>query len=113
MAEQRAQPVEPLAVGGGTRPTSCVGALVAFVSIGIGMVYLLVPTLGIFELIPDAIPYIGSLDEAGATGMVILGAQYLARRRREKLSLVRSTAFRRSSPAKPVPPEGGTTNRTA
>lgn len=30
-------------------------------------VYLIFPTLGIFELIPDAIPLVGSIDEAGAT----------------------------------------------
>lgn len=29
--------------------------------------YLLNPTFGVFELIPDAIPVIGNLDEAGAT----------------------------------------------
>jgi len=29
--------------------------------------YLIAPTLSVFELIPDAIPLIGSLDEAGAT----------------------------------------------
>lgn len=29
--------------------------------------YLVYPSLGIFELIPDAIPIIGSLDEAAAT----------------------------------------------
>jgi len=29
--------------------------------------YLVFPTLGIFELIPDAIPVVGSLDEAAAT----------------------------------------------
>lgn len=30
-------------------------------------IYLLFPTLGVFELIPDAIPLVGSIDEAGAT----------------------------------------------
>ena len=29
--------------------------------------YLVYPSLGIFELIPDAIPVVGSLDEAAAT----------------------------------------------
>jgi len=34
-------------------------------------IYLIFPTLGIFELIPDAIPLIGSLDEAGATVLLL------------------------------------------
>jgi len=37
----------------------------------VGMLYLMFPTLGIFELIPDAIPFIGSLDEFTATVLVI------------------------------------------
>jgi len=36
--------------------------------------YLVMPTLGIFELIPDAIPLIGSLDEAGATAGLLFAA---------------------------------------
>lgn len=36
--------------------------------------YLVAPTLGIFELIPDAIPLIGSLDEAGATAGLLFAA---------------------------------------
>lgn len=31
------------------------------------VLYLIYPSLGIFELIPDSIPLIGSLDEMGAT----------------------------------------------
>ena len=31
------------------------------------VLYLIYPSLGIFELIPDAVPFIGSLDEMGAT----------------------------------------------
>ncbi len=30
-------------------------------------IYLVYPSLGVFELIPDAIPLVGSMDEAGAT----------------------------------------------
>lgn len=37
----------------------------------VAVVYLVFPTLGIFELIPDAIPLIGSLDEAGATLLLL------------------------------------------
>lgn len=33
--------------------------------------YLMYPSFGIFELIPDAIPLIGSLDEAGATLLLL------------------------------------------
>ena len=37
----------------------------------LSFIYLLNPTMGIFELIPDNIPFIGNLDEATAT-MVLL-----------------------------------------
>ncbi len=39
-------------------------------------VYLVYPSLGIFELIPDAIPLIGSLDEFTATAIVVSGLHY-------------------------------------
>ncbi len=39
--------------------------------------YLVVPTLSVFELIPDAIPFIGSLDEAGATAGLLFAAGQL------------------------------------
>lgn len=38
---------------------------------GLGAVYLMFPTLGVFELIPDAIPIISSLDEFSATVLVL------------------------------------------
>ena len=39
----------------------------------IGIIYLLNPTAGILELIPDAIPITGNLDEAAAVALVGVG----------------------------------------
>ncbi|HEY9122491.1 MAG TPA: hypothetical protein VIM80_05805 [Brevefilum sp.] len=39
----------------------------------IGGAYILNPTLGIFELIPDALPVVGNLDEGAAMMMVLAG----------------------------------------
>lgn len=44
-------------------------ALVGFLS----FVYLVNPTFGVFEFLPDNLPLVGNLDEATAT-MVLLGA---------------------------------------
>jgi hypothetical protein len=40
---------------------------------GLAGLYLLNPTFGLFEFIPDAMPIIGNLDEVGAT-LIILNA---------------------------------------
>ncbi len=40
---------------------------------GIGGIYLLNPTSGIFELIPDVIPFVGNLDESVAVMLVLAG----------------------------------------
>lgn len=40
-------------------------------------VYLLYPSLGVFELIPDAFPMIGSLDEAAATTALLIALSRL------------------------------------
>jgi hypothetical protein len=39
----------------------------------IGFVYILNPTLGIFELLPDNLPVIGNLDESAATMLIWFG----------------------------------------
>ena len=39
-------------------------------------VYLINPTLGVFELIPDDLPLIGNLDEAGATLILLSVLRY-------------------------------------
>ena len=47
---------------------------VLFVIAVVCSLYLVMPTLGIFELIPGSIPLIGSLDEAGATAGLLFAA---------------------------------------
>ena len=37
----------------------------------LGVIYILNPTFGIFELIPDNLPYIGNLDEASAVFLIV------------------------------------------
>lgn len=40
------------------------------------LIYLLNPTMGVFELIPDNIPLIGNLDEVGATALLFYSLRY-------------------------------------
>lgn len=42
----------------------------------LSIIYLLNPTLGVVELIPDNIPFIGNLDEATATAILLACARY-------------------------------------
>ena len=61
------------------RPPLLVRMLVAGTMTGIGMIgflYLIFPTLGIIELIPDAMPFFGNIDEAAATAMVLMTLSY-------------------------------------
>lgn len=45
--------------------------IIVFICGLIAFVYLLNPTFGMIELIPDNLPIIGNLDEAGATAIVM------------------------------------------
>lgn len=42
----------------------------------IGILYIINPTAGILELIPDIIPFIGNLDEAAAMFLIYSTAEY-------------------------------------
>ncbi len=42
----------------------------------IGLVYILNPTAGVLELIPDNIPIVGNLDEAAAAALVLAALRY-------------------------------------
>lgn len=42
----------------------------------LGMLYLINPTAGVFELIPDNLPIIGNLDEAAAAALVLAALRY-------------------------------------
>lgn len=48
--------------------------------------YILNPTLGVFELLPDVLPVVGNLDEAAATGLLIASARGIMAARRERLA---------------------------
>jgi hypothetical protein len=71
-----ASPVPP------QRPRSCAGSIVAGLGVVLGAIYLLNPTWGVFELVPDNLPGIGNLDEAGAAALLIFGLRYFLARRR-------------------------------
>ena len=42
----------------------------------LAVIYLLNPGAGIFELIPDNIPFVGNLDEAGAVALLLMCLKY-------------------------------------
>jgi uncharacterized membrane protein YkvA (DUF1232 family) len=64
------------------RMTRRIGAMVGIV---VAAIYLINPTAGVLELIPDIAPFIGNLDEAGATALLLWSFQQL--RNREALPL--------------------------
>jgi uncharacterized membrane protein YkvA (DUF1232 family) len=53
---------------------------------GIGLVYILNPTAGIIELLPDNLPILGNLDEAGAAMLVWAGIVEIFEARRRRMN---------------------------
>lgn len=58
-------------------PRSMVGTVVAVFLAALCGVYLANPTLGVFEAIPDNMPFVGNIDEATATAILISCLGYL------------------------------------
>jgi len=82
-ADREAAPRPPPSAGEQrVRARSCLGSFWALLGVLIGGIYLLNPTLGVFELLPDNAPGFGNLDEAGAAAVLIFGLRYLFARRR-------------------------------
>ena len=55
---------------------SLVGSILVGLFGALGVVYLINPTAGILELIPDNLPVVGNLDEAAAMMLVISSLAY-------------------------------------
>ena len=52
-------------------------ALSGLAASALGLAYLLNLGAGVIELIPDAMPFVGNLDEAAAVGLVVWGVKTL------------------------------------
>ncbi len=63
--------------GRGLRARTASGTLGAWIGLGLGVLYLINPTMGLLELLPDNLPIVGNLDEAGAAGLVLGALAYL------------------------------------
>jgi hypothetical protein len=55
-----------------------------FLSAFIGFIYLLNPTFGVLELIPDNMPLVGNLDEGAAAILVYQGIKEIIHSRKNK-----------------------------
>ncbi len=56
--------------------TSCLGSICAFIGIGVSLLWLLNPQMGIFLEIPDNLPIVGNLDEAFFTLLLVASLSY-------------------------------------
>lgn len=52
----------------------------AWATIAVGTIYLINPTAGFFELLPDNLPLVGNLDEAAAVFIIFAAMRYLGMR---------------------------------
>ena len=59
---------------------------VLILSILFSVVYIINPTFGVFEFIPDNWPLIGNLDEAGATALLIWAINEWRKQRDDRIA---------------------------
>ncbi len=60
--------------------------ILCWIGLLVAVVYLLNPTAGVFELIPDVLPGVGNLDEAAAVGLGIACWRTIREVRRDRLA---------------------------
>lgn len=51
--------------------------IVAWATVAAGTVYMINPTAGIFEVLPDNLPVVGNLDEAAVVFIIFAALRYL------------------------------------
>lgn len=61
----------------GKKQTSCLGRIFAVFGVLLSLFFLMNPTAGILELIPDNLPLVGNLDEAFFTVLLLSSLAYL------------------------------------
>jgi uncharacterized membrane protein YkvA (DUF1232 family) len=70
----------------------------------LAVAYLLNPTAGLFELLPDVLPGIGNLDEAAAVGLGLACWRSIRRARDERLAASGGPRIQPSAPNRGDPP---------
>lgn len=55
------------------------------IAVIVGGIYLINPTAGLVEFIPDVLPFVGNLDEAAATALLLYGVRELRSRSTKSL----------------------------
>lgn len=75
-----------------------IGGILLILAAGI---YLLNPTAGVFELVPDNLPIVGNMDEAAAAALILWGFTLL--RRGMNIATPEDQAGQRVLDAEPVP----------
>ena len=53
------------------------GVFLAVFGILFSLVYIINPTFGVFEILPDNLPVVGNIDEAGVTYFLFMCLRYL------------------------------------